>query len=127
MDKTTLVNVDLEKGLEIVRALENGSLKIGVALWLYATEYEEWRLFIAARALDELKPRGAYRYLRELLVAAGLPPEDTPPIVILPMARPFIKGQDVRENQERRRDAPPPANDWRSLRRGRLRVSNFIG
>jgi len=92
MDKTTLVNVDLEKGLEIVRALENGSLKIGVALWLYATEYEEWRLFIAARALDELKPRAAYRYLRELLVAAGLPPEDTPPIVILPMAHPFIKG-----------------------------------
>src|SRR5437016_7412584 len=92
MDKTTLVNVDLEKGLEIVRALENGSLKIGVALWLYATEYEEWRKFIAARAFDELKPRPAYRYLGELLTSAGLAREEAPPIVIFPMAHPFIKG-----------------------------------
>jgi hypothetical protein len=92
MDKATLVNVDVERGLEVVRALEIGNLKIGVALWLYATEYEDWRLFIAARALDELKPLAAYRYLRELLVAAGLPPQDRPPIVILPVTHSFIKG-----------------------------------
>jgi hypothetical protein len=48
--------------------------------------------FIAARALDELKPRADYRYLDELLIAAGLRPEETPPIVILPMADPFIRG-----------------------------------
>jgi len=92
MVKTTLVNVDLERGLQVVRALESGNLKIGAALWLYATEYEDWRMFIAARALDELKPRAAYRYLDELLIAAGLRTEETPPIVILPMADPFIKG-----------------------------------
>jgi hypothetical protein len=92
MDKATLVNVDLERGLEVVRALESGNLKIGAALWLYATEYEDWRLFLAARALDQLKPRAAYRHLGELLIAAGLPPDETPPIVILPMTDPFIKG-----------------------------------
>ena len=91
MDKATLVNVDLERALEVLRALESGNLKIGVALWLYATEYEEWRMFLAARAFDELKPRAAYHYLGELLRAAGLPPEEMPPIVILPMAHPFIK------------------------------------
>lgn len=87
-----MVNVDLEKGLEVVRALESGNLKIGAALWLYATEYEDWRVFVSARAFDELKPRAAYRYLDELLIAAGLPPDETPPIVILPMTDPFIKG-----------------------------------
>jgi hypothetical protein len=61
MDKATLVNVDLEKGLEVVRALERGNLKIGAALWMYTTEYEEWRLFVSARAFDELKTRAAYR------------------------------------------------------------------
>ena len=91
MDKATLVNLDLERGLEIVRALESGKLKIGAALWLYASEYEDWRVFISARAFDELKPRAAYRYLDDLLIAAGVPPEKTPPIVILPMADPFIK------------------------------------
>jgi len=87
-----LVNVDLQRGLEVVCALESGNLKIGAALWLYATEYEDWRVFVSARAFDELKPRAAYRYLDELLIAAGLPPEDTPPIVILPLSDPFIKG-----------------------------------
>jgi hypothetical protein len=91
MVKTTLVNVDLERGLQFVRALEVGNLKIGVALWLYATEYEDWRMFIAARAFDELKPKAAYHCLDDLLIAAGLPPEDTPPIVILPMTDPFIR------------------------------------
>ncbi len=91
MVKTTLVNVDLERGLQVVRALEAGHLKIGAALWLYATEYEDWRVFISARAFDELKPRAAHHYLDELLIAAGLPPETTPPIVILPMTDPFIK------------------------------------
>jgi hypothetical protein len=92
MDKTTLVNADLERASEVVRALESGNLKIGVALWMYATEYEEWRMFIAARAFDELKPRPAYRYLHELLTSAGLAREEELPIVILPMAHPFIKG-----------------------------------
>src|SRR5260370_29586278 len=92
MDKATLVSVDLETGLEVVRAFENGNLKIGAALWLYATEYEDWRMFVSASAFDELKPRAAYHYLGELLRAAGLPPEATPPIVILPLTHPFIKG-----------------------------------
>jgi hypothetical protein len=92
MDKATLVNVDLERGLEVVRALERGNLKIGAALWLYASEYEDWRIFVSARAFDELKPRAAHHYLDDLLIAAGIPPEDTPPIVILPMSDPFIKG-----------------------------------
>jgi hypothetical protein len=91
MVKTTLVNVDLEKGLLVVRALEGGNLKIGAALWLYATEYEDWRIFISARAFDELKPKAAYHYLDDLLIAAGLSPEDTPPIIILPMTDPFIR------------------------------------
>src|SRR6266699_6105544 len=92
MVKTMLVNVDLERGLHLVRALETGNLRIGAALWLYATEYEDWRIFVSARAFDELKPRAAYRYIDELLIAAGLRPEETPPIVILPMTHPFIRG-----------------------------------
>jgi len=92
MVKTMLVNVDLERGVEVVRALERGNLRIGAALWLYATEYEDWRVFVSARAFDELKHRAAHHYLDELLIAAGLRPEDTPPIVILPMTDPFIKG-----------------------------------
>lgn len=92
MDKATLVSVDFVRGLEVVRALESGKLKIRAALWLYATEYENWRMFVSAREFDELKPLAAYHYLGELLIAAGLPPEDTPSIVILPVTDPFIKG-----------------------------------
>jgi hypothetical protein len=91
MDKAALVSVDLERGSEIVNALEHAALRISVAVWVYLAEYEDWRLVISARRFDELEPRSAYRLLHHLTAAAGLTPEKMPPVMILPMSDPFVR------------------------------------
>lgn len=91
MDKTALVSIDVERGREIVDALDGANVNISVALWAYLPEYEDWRLVISGRRLDSSDLKDAYRRVNDSLTAAGLTPEKTPPILILSMTDPFIK------------------------------------
>ena len=86
-----MVSPDIERGSELLDALERAKLKVGVALWAYSSEYEDWRLVVSARQFDSLDIRDAYRLLHNSLAAAGFTPEKTPPVMILPMAEPFIR------------------------------------
>jgi len=52
MIKTPLVSIDLEQASQIVKALERSDLKLNVALWLYLSEYEDWRLVEMLKACD---------------------------------------------------------------------------
>lgn len=92
MDKAAVVSLDIDRGAELLAALERAKLRIVVALWAHLYEYGDWRLVVAARQFDSLDPRDAYRLLNDSLDAAGFTPEKTPPILILPMADPFIRG-----------------------------------
>src|SRR5437870_8170056 len=91
MDKTALVSLDIERGREILDALERAKLKMAIALWVYSSEYEDWRLVLSARQFDSPDPRDAYRRLNETLAADGLTPERTPPVLILPMSDSFTR------------------------------------
>jgi hypothetical protein len=91
MVKAALVNLDIERGAELVGALERAKLKIAVALWAVLPEYEDWRMVLSARQFDSPHAGGGYDILVDALVAAGITAERTPPIVILPMADPSIK------------------------------------
>lgn len=91
MDKAAMVSLDIDRGAEVLDALERAKSKVGVALWMFSSEYEDWRLVLSARQFDSLDPRDAYRLLHNSLAAVGFTPEKTPPIMILPMADPFIQ------------------------------------
>jgi hypothetical protein len=91
MDKAAMVSLDIDRGAEVLDALERAKLKVRVALWVFLSEYEDWRLVVAAHQFDSLFPRNPYRLLNDALDAAGFTPEKTPPILILPMIDPFIK------------------------------------
>ena len=91
MDKTAVVSVDIDRGLEIVGILERAKVKVRVALWTYLSEYEDWRLVVSAPKLDSPDPRDGYRVFHDALAAAGFSPEKTPPILILPTTDPFIR------------------------------------
>jgi hypothetical protein len=91
MDKAEMVSLDITRGSELLDALEKAKLKVGVALWMYSPEYEDWRLVVSAHQFDSLDLRDAYRLVHHSLAAADFTPEKTPPIMILPMADPFIK------------------------------------
>ena len=75
MDKTALVSLEVERGLEVVDVLERVGMKINVALWVYLPEYEDWRLVISGRAFETVNPRTAYRSLYKALDVAGFPIE----------------------------------------------------
>lgn len=91
MDKTALVSVDLSRGLELLQALDGAGLHIHVALWAGLSEYEDWRLILAARKFDSLGIREAYRLVHDSLATQGFTAANTPSIMILPMADPFVK------------------------------------
>jgi hypothetical protein len=91
MDKTALVNIDIDRGAEVVELLDHAKIKVSVALWVHLSEYEDWRLVVSAREFNEGELRTAYRLLHDSLRAAGLTPGKTPELMILPMTDPFIK------------------------------------
>jgi hypothetical protein len=86
-----MVSIDIDRGAELLDVLDRTKLKVGVALWAFLSEYENWRLVVSARRLDSLGLRDAYGLLHDSLDAAGFTPRKTPPVMILPMADPFIK------------------------------------
>ena len=91
MDKAAMVSLDINRGTELLDALERAKVKVGVALWMYLSDYEDWRLVVSARQFDSLDLRDAYGLLHDSLAPAGFTPEKTPPIMILPMADPSIR------------------------------------
>ena len=91
MGKTLLVTMDVPLGAKIVEALDHSDLPLSVALWAYLSEYEDWRLVLASRKLDEVNPIKAYRLVDEALQAAGFSYRQTPTLLIQRMSDPFIR------------------------------------
>jgi hypothetical protein len=91
MGQALLVSVDLEKGSEILRILDEAGLKVSVGLWALLEEYNDWRLLLASRRLDAGSQMEAYGLVNDALRAAGFPIEDKPSIVILPMSDPTVR------------------------------------
>jgi hypothetical protein len=87
--------MDIQRGADVVAALDQSEVKVSVALFAVLPEYGDWRMVLAARAFDELGIRDAYGLLHESLSAAGIGPEKTPIILIFSMKDPFIR--DVRK------------------------------
>ena len=86
-----MVSLDVNRGMELVDALDRANLKVAAALWMFLSEYEDWRMVVSARQFDSLDPRAAYRLIHDSLDPVEFTPEKTPPILVLRMADPFIK------------------------------------
>src|SRR5580704_10669447 len=90
MDKAALVTADFATGAKLLEALDISDLAISVALWLNSSDYDDWRLVLSSRRLNDADPR-AYGLVRNALQRAGFLLEHTPPLLILGMTDPFIK------------------------------------
>ncbi len=75
----------------MVEILDRAKLKVNVALWVHLSEYEDWRLVVAAREFNEGELRAAYRLLHDSIRAEVMAPEKTPVVMIFAMTDPFIK------------------------------------
>jgi hypothetical protein len=91
MVKTALVSFDVDRGAKIIEGLEAHGLKIRVALWLYLSDYEDWRLGLSSPKFAGLGTMACYGLLNATLDAAGFEVEQVPSILVLPPAGPFVR------------------------------------
>jgi hypothetical protein len=51
MGNALWVSIDLERGAEILRILDEAGLKVSAALWVHLEEYTDWRLLKGAEGM----------------------------------------------------------------------------
>jgi hypothetical protein len=54
MAADTLVRSEVDAGLNLIRALDDGGFGVGAALWLYLGDADTWKLIIAYRGGKDL-------------------------------------------------------------------------
>lgn len=91
MDKGVLVAVDLQRGEKVISALEKNGVPLSAALWAHFPEYEDWRLVLASRKLDSLKPGDAYLKVNRIMDQSGITVWEAPSIFIMKTTDPFVR------------------------------------
>jgi hypothetical protein len=88
---TALVNLDIEDGEKVVRALDAAGKSPNVALWAKLPDYEDWRMVIASEHLDQNSQFAAYNDINDAIQKAGVPFYRQPSILLRPMKNPMIE------------------------------------
>jgi hypothetical protein len=91
MDKGVLVAIDLQRGEKVISALEENGVPLSAALWAHFPEYEDWRLVLASRKLDSLKPGDAYLKVNRIMDRSGITVREAPAIFIMKTTDPFVR------------------------------------
>lgn len=73
MDKTILVEKDIEEGQKVIEALQENGFPVNSAFWLYKPEPDEWRLTFASPLIDEQGPFKAYSFVQKVLAKFSPP------------------------------------------------------
>jgi hypothetical protein len=85
MDQETLVSFDIEKGREVINALDRAGNPPEVAMWAMLPQYETWRFLLASSHID------GYVDLATQLNNAGVHPALRPSILLRETSDPFIQ------------------------------------
>jgi len=67
MDKTALVERNIEDGRRLLEALDGADFQVSVALWLYVVEDEEWRFMVASPLVDQRGTKESYAFIQGVL------------------------------------------------------------
>jgi len=74
MDKTVLVEKDIEDGRRLIKALDKAGFIVDGALWFYLADLDEWRFFLASPLVDKRGPKDAYASIQSVLTQLKPPP-----------------------------------------------------
>jgi hypothetical protein len=91
MGTSTLVSFDIENGDSVIKALDDDGVAPNVALWAKLPDYEDWRLVIASKHLDQISPLAGYKQINEALDKAKIPAHRQPTILMRSMDDPMIQ------------------------------------
>src|SRR5690349_20516225 len=62
-----LVDRRIDDGERLLRALDAEGLQVTSALWLYSSEWGEWRLVLASPLVDKQGPREVYKRVQQVI------------------------------------------------------------
>jgi hypothetical protein len=91
MDKTALVSFDIENGQRVIDALDRDGKAPDVALWAVLPEYDDWRLVLASRQLDDPSLFESYSAINSAMRKAGMTLLTEPTVFFCRMDYPFIE------------------------------------
>jgi hypothetical protein len=84
MDQTALVNLDIDKGLRVIEALDREGCSPEVAMWAILPQYETWRFVISSSKIH------GYEELVNHLRHAGVQFGSRPSVLLCEANDPFI-------------------------------------
>ena len=102
MYQTALLSVDLDRGAEVLKILDEAGLHLDVALWMSTSEHEDWRLVMSARNFDEPGLTEARGRIHKTLMAAGFSGPKMPTLMTFLWKDPFIR--DLRRRYAKMKD-----------------------
>jgi hypothetical protein len=73
MDKTALVEKDIQEGKGLIEALDKADFQVEAAIWFYLTDSGEWRLLIASPFVEKNGPKKAYSFIQAVLAQLSPP------------------------------------------------------
>ena len=91
MDKATLVDVDIAAGKQVLQILDQARFRVSVALWLYSSEFEAWRLYLASPLVDTEGPKKGYLRLFSALNSSDPDLGSKVTITLVSPKDPFIR------------------------------------
>jgi hypothetical protein len=91
MAPATLVNFDIENGQKVIDALDRAEKSPDVALWAKLPDYENWRLILASKQLNQASQTSGYSEVNEAMDKAEIPIHRQPAIFLRRMDNPMIK------------------------------------
>jgi hypothetical protein len=92
MVKTTLVNIDIAAGERVLEILDQAGFRVNVAMWLYSSEFEAWRLYIASPLADTEGPKQAYVRLLSAIRSSDPDLATAVTITLVSPKEPLIRG-----------------------------------
>jgi hypothetical protein len=92
MDKTALVSFDIESGQRVIQALESDGIVPDVALWAVLPQYEDWRLVIASKYLNQKSLLESYGIINASMRKAKFTLLTEPTVFFCRMDEPLIEG-----------------------------------
>lgn len=60
MAKEVLVGLDIDRGQELLDALDQAGVKVPVALWLKGDDHQDWRLVMGTPVYEKARPANPY-------------------------------------------------------------------
>ena len=75
MDKTVLVEKNIDEGKRLIIGLDNTGFQVDAAMWFYLSDPAEWRLFLASPFVDKEGPKKAYSFIQSVLERLSPPSE----------------------------------------------------